>query len=201
MNECNDNEYRCTNGQSYKYIHQSLVRNGVCQCELEDQHWCEDEDFHIHYVRKNISFQTICDEFTEPIPITIEGQNETECEQWSCNNIYINCDSVWNCPHDEDDVGCDLSSTLNCFLDYHKCVSPHTNELICLPVNQANDGKINCLDATDESTLCREKYQVEFFNNFYCMGKSYQPCIHFHQLCEDSINCDHGDDERFCVKN
>ncbi|CAF4625660.1 unnamed protein product, partial [Rotaria sp. Silwood2] len=235
INECNDNEYRCTNGQcipqsffrddinthdcldgsdeiprivaqsdkSNKYIHQSLVKNEVCQCRVEGENWCEDEDFHTHYVRKNISFQTICDGFTELIPKIIEGQNETdetECEQWPCNNIYTRCDGLWNCPHGEDELGCDLSSTLNCFSDHHRCVSLHTNELISLPVKQANDGKIDCLGATDEPTLCQEKYQIEFSFNFYCINSSRQSCITFKNLCDKNTVCEHGDDETFCVK-
>ncbi|CAF4970062.1 unnamed protein product [Rotaria sp. Silwood1] len=186
------------------YLHQSLVRNDICECKLEDQHWCEDEDLHINYARKNISFQTICDGFTELIPITIEGQNETdetECEQWSCKNIYTPCDGLWNCPHGEDEVGCDLSSSLNCSSDCHKCVSPDTNELICLPVKQANDGKIDCLGATDEPTLCQEKYQVNFYYNFYCINSSPYKCIGHQSLCDNGAFCDHGDDEKFCVKN
>ncbi|CAF5128308.1 unnamed protein product, partial [Rotaria sp. Silwood1] len=116
----------------------------------------------IYTVRNNISFQTFCDGFTELIPITIEGQNETdetECEEWSCINIYTRCDGLWNCPHGEDDIGCDLFSTLNCSLNHYKCVSPHNNELVCLPAKQANDGKIDCLGATDEPTLYQEKYK------------------------------------------
>ncbi|CAF4405138.1 unnamed protein product, partial [Rotaria sp. Silwood2] len=236
INECNDNEYRCTNGQcipqsffrddsntsdcldgsdeipiifeqsykSNKYIHQSLFKNGYCECKFEGENWCEDEDFHIQYARKNISFQTICDGFTELIPIIIEGQNETdetECEQWSCINIYTRCDGLWNCPHGEDEVGCDLSSTLNCSLDHHRCVSLHTNELICLPVKQANDGKIDCLGATDEPTLCQKKYRVSLLDNFYCIHSRRHSCIDFQQLCNNIAFCDYEDDEKFCVKN
>ncbi|CAF3755523.1 unnamed protein product [Rotaria sp. Silwood1] len=156
------------------------------------------------YARKNISFQTICDGFTELIPIIIEGQNETdetECGQWSCNNIYTRCDGLWNCPHGEDEVGCDLSSTLNCSLDHHKCVSPYTNELICLPIKQANDGKIDCLGATDEPTLCQKKYQEEFSQNFYCINSYYESCIGVADLCDNYTICDYEDDEKFCVKN
>ncbi|CAF0926998.1 unnamed protein product [Rotaria sp. Silwood1] len=233
INECNDNEYRCTNGQcipqsffrddrntpdcldgsdeiSLNFEHSYKCNRGIpsfeCEekCKLEDQHWCEDEDLHINYARKNISFQTICDGFTELIPITIEGQNETdetECEQWSYKNIYTPCDGLWNCPHGEDEVGCDLSSSLNCSSDCHKCVSPDTNELICLPVKQANDGKIDCLGATDEPTLCQEKYQVNFYYNFYCINSSPYKCIGHQSLCDNGAFCDHGDDEKFCVKN
>ncbi|CAF4638104.1 unnamed protein product [Rotaria sp. Silwood2] len=187
------------------YIHQSLVQNGECECKLADQDWCEDEDFHIHYVRKNISFPTICDEFTELIPKAIDGQNETdetECEQWSCNNIYTRCDGLWNCPRGEDEIGCDVSSTLNCSADHHKCVSPDTTQLICLSIEKANDGKIDCLGATDEPTLCQTKYQVEFYDNFYCMRGNQKLCISSTELCDGYTFCDHdNDDEKFCVNN
>ncbi|CAF4660782.1 unnamed protein product, partial [Rotaria sp. Silwood2] len=75
-------------------------------------------------------------------PITIDEQNETdetECEQWSCNNIYTRCDGLWNCPRGEDEIGCDASSTLNCFSNHHKCVSSETNQLTCLSIDKAND--------------------------------------------------------------
>ncbi|CAF4679799.1 unnamed protein product, partial [Rotaria sp. Silwood1] len=142
--------------------------------------------------------------FIELSPIIIEEQNvtdEKECEQWSCINIYTRCDSLWNCPHGEDEIGCNLSSTLNYSLDHHKCVSLYTNELIWFPIKRANDGKIDCLGATDEPTLCQEKYRAIFYDNFYSINSSYHPCIYFQFLCNDFANCDHGDDERFCVKN
>ncbi|CAF4370898.1 unnamed protein product, partial [Rotaria sp. Silwood2] len=187
-----------------KYLHQSLVKNIDCDCSIEDEGWCEDENFLMQYARKNISFQTICDGFTELIPIIIEEQNETdetECEQWSCNNIYTHCDGLWNCPHGEDEVGCDLSSALNCSSDHHKCVSPHTNELICLPVNQGNDGKIDCLGATDEPKLCQRKNQISFYDNFYCINSSSVSCIDSSRLCNQGASCEHEDDEKFCIKN
>ncbi|CAF2656472.1 unnamed protein product [Rotaria sp. Silwood2] len=137
--------------------------------ELKGYNWCEDEYLNFQYVRKNISFQTICYGFTELLPITVEERDETECEQWSCNNIYTRCDGLWNCPHGEDEIGCNLSSILNCSSDQHICVSPHTNQLICLPMKKANYDKIDCLGATDEPTLCQErqyetKQQMKFFS-------------------------------------
>ncbi|CAF2569386.1 unnamed protein product [Rotaria sp. Silwood2] len=138
---------------SNKYIHRSYVYDGKCHCELFVSYWCEDEDFHRQYARKNISFQTICDGFTELFPITIEGQNqtdETECEHWSGNNIYTHCD------------------------DQHPCVSPDTNEIKCLPIKKANDGEIDFLGTTDEPRLCQEKYEGRFFKNFYCISGTSQ---------------------------
>ncbi|CAF3975438.1 unnamed protein product [Rotaria sp. Silwood2] len=187
-----------------KYIHQSLVKDGVCDCKLHNSKECEDEDFQIHYIRKNISFQTICDGFTELIPINIKEKNETdetECEQWPCNNIYTRCDGLWNCLNGEDEIGCDLSSTFNCSSNHHKCVSPHTNQLMCLPVTKANDGKIDCLGATDEPLLCQANYKIIFYSNFYCMNQSRVLCIDTKSLCDNHRRCPHGDDEKFCIKN
>ncbi|CAF4233983.1 unnamed protein product [Rotaria sordida] len=84
--------------------------------------------------RKHISFQIICDGFTELLPININGRNETEREQWPCNNIYTHCNGLWNCLNDEDELDCDLSSpsssSSNCSSDQHQCVSPDINQFI-----------------------------------------------------------------------
>ncbi|CAF4777463.1 unnamed protein product [Rotaria sp. Silwood2] len=82
INECNDNEYRCTNGQC---IPRSFFRDDdntpdcldgsdevlndartVKYCTKNDFDWCEDEDLNMYYIRNNISFPTICDGFAEP---------------------------------------------------------------------------------------------------------------------------------------
>ncbi|CAF1391214.1 unnamed protein product [Rotaria sordida] len=84
--------------------------------------------------KKHISFQIICDGFTELLPININGRNETEREQWPCNNIYTHCNGLWNCLNDEDELDCDLSSpsssSSNCSSDQHQCVSPDINQFI-----------------------------------------------------------------------
>ncbi|CAF4762782.1 unnamed protein product, partial [Rotaria sp. Silwood2] len=90
----------------------------------------------------NTSFQSICNGFIQLASINIEGKNETdetECQQWPCNNIQTRCDEIWHCPNGEGEIGCDLSPTLNCFKDHHKCVSSDTNQLICLSAKKAND--------------------------------------------------------------
>ncbi|CAF4548267.1 unnamed protein product [Rotaria sp. Silwood2] len=187
-----------------KYISQSIVQDKACDCKLENENFCEDEDFHIHYARKNISFQTICDGFTELIPITIDGQNETdetECEKWSCNNIYTSCDGLWNCPRGEDEIGCDILSTLNCSAYHHKCVLLDTNQLICLSIEKVNNGKVDCLGGTDEPTLCRQIFQDKLVDKFFCLRQNRRECILSAQLCDGEIICDHGDDEKFCQNN
>ncbi|CAF5074486.1 unnamed protein product, partial [Rotaria sp. Silwood1] len=250
MNECNDDEYRCRNGQcipqeffrddnqipdcldgsdiismlrygvidcdtakpsficeeliSNKYIEQYRFQNRHCDCLVQDYHFCEDEDLHIYFVRKNISFQTICDRFTELTPINITDKNETdetECEQWLCNNIYTRCDGLWNCPHGEDEIGCDLSATFNCPSGHHQCVSSLTNKFTCLPVDKANDNNIDCVGATDEPSLCQPKYEVYLYDNFYCRQSNVSGCYSNSIVCDASKDCDHRDDETFCVTN
>ncbi len=30
--------------------------------------------------------------------------DETDCEQWPCNNIYTRCNDFWNCPNSADEL-------------------------------------------------------------------------------------------------
>jgi hypothetical protein len=194
--------YRCQ--ASNKYIHQTLIRNLICDCGYTGDMWCDDENWGSFNFQKYISFQTICDGFVELLPLIINGQyqtDETECEQWECNNIYTRCDNIWNCPNGADEVGCPLPIPFNCSSNHHICVSPHTNQLMCLPIDKANDGKVDCLGATDEPTLCRRGFGTVQYGNFYCMNETFQSCIDDRRLCDGDIDCRHGDDEQFCEKN
>jgi hypothetical protein len=177
------------------YIHPSLVKNNKCDCKTNEPIWCEDESNNYNYIRRNISFQTICDGFIELIPVNIDGRNETECEQWECNNIYTHCNDVWNCQNGEDERNCISYSTLNCSLTHHLCVSPETNQFMCLSNEKINDGNPDCLGGIDEPTLCRRYSASE---HFYCRNQRSTPCIDQYRLCDGHNNCEYGDDEQFC---
>ncbi|CAF1279338.1 unnamed protein product [Adineta steineri] len=158
------------------------------------------------YTRKNISFQTICDGYTELYPVIIDRRNETdetECQQWPCDNIYTHCDGFYNCWNGADELGCNFSPLLNCPLHNHICVSPITNQFMCLPITKANDDKIDCLGAIDEQRLCRVKCShphILGFANFYCIYQNSGKCIDSKNLCNRQNDCDNGDDEQFCRK-
>ncbi|CAF1478440.1 unnamed protein product, partial [Adineta steineri] len=154
----------------------------------------EESDIKLQNFREHISFQTICDRSTELLPILTDGRNETdetECEHWFCNNIYTRCNGAWNCLNGADEINCDLpsSSILNYLLDHHKCVSPDTNQFIYLPINKADDGKVDCLGATDEPTLCHKQNAIIYWHGFYCMNQSLKPCIPDVQLCYSLFVC------------
>ena len=196
---------------SNKYIHQRLVKDDMCDCGYDyiDDVWCEDEDGYITYLKRNIIFQHICDGFIDLFPLNTTGRietDETECQQWECNNIYTRCNKIWNCPNGADEAGCNTSQLLNCSSNHHLCVLPNTNELICLSIIKINDGNIDCLGGTDEPQLCGPRIQSKppmsnILNSYYCMNYSPYLCISQSALCNGNNDCEHGDDEQFCTSN
>ncbi|CAF1121069.1 unnamed protein product [Adineta ricciae] len=155
----------------------------------------------LNYLKNNISFLTTCNGFTELLPITIFGKNhtdETDCEYWECNSIYTHCNDYWNCPNGADELHCNRSRLMNCPRNHHLCISMDDYKPMCLPIEKANDGVVHCFGGTDEQHLCRKDYEVEFPDNFYCMGTN-ASCVSSEKWCDGKINCLHGDDEQFCV--
>ena len=186
-----------------KSISLTSIENGQCDCGYMDNTWCEDENLNMNYIRRKISFQTICDGFIELAPISIDGRNETdetECERWLCDNVYTRCNGFWNCRNGEDEIGCQQPSSLLCSQDQHLCISNRTFELDCLSIDKVNEGHVDCIGATDERSLCYEKGAIVQMNNFYCKTNRSTECLRVYNLCDRENNCIYGDDERFCRK-
>ncbi|CAF1326178.1 unnamed protein product [Adineta ricciae] len=196
-----DKAYGCPNGddENESYNNSIILKEESLGIQRTYSYELKTE---LRYIRQHISFQTICDGFQELAPIDIDGQNqtdETQCEQWQCDNIYTRCDGLWNCLNGDDEIGCNSTfQQMNCSSDQHVCVSPHTNQLICISTVQANDGKEDCLGGIDEPALCRGMYHIDTIKEFHCWNESAGDCLESRSLCEGYPNCAYGDDEKFC---
>jgi hypothetical protein len=69
---------------------------------------------------------------------------------------------------------------------------------MCLPIEKANDGNIDCAGATDEPKLCRSKSHTTSNMNFHCKNQTIQPCISSRNLCYGAGQCMDRDDEQLC---
>ncbi|CAF1368478.1 unnamed protein product [Adineta ricciae] len=180
-----------------KYVLIWGFRPVQCSCvSIQDEICDEDKKYLSHLDWKVIPFEMTCNGLIDTIDS--EFTDETECEQWPCNNLYTHCDGLWNCPNGIDELNCDIHLPLNCSLNEHICVSSLTNQLICLPLNKINDNKIDCLGGIDEQKICRRNNSLTKYNNFRCINDQIKPCIDATHICDGQKNCLHGDDEQFC---
>ena len=150
---------------------------------------------------KDIQFGDICNRIPQTIPQLIDGlmhTDETECEQWKCNNTFTRCDQYWNCPNGEDELNCIFpwSSAEICSVDTFQCVSRVNYTMIRLPGRQVADGVMDCLGGADEQAVCREN--AEYFDSaaFLCYNET--KCLRPRDLCDQCVDCIFGDDQAFC---
>ena len=185
------------------FIHPSFYRDDKCDCSLiMDYGLCDDELEPSLFKKRHLSFQHICDQFTDMEPINIDGQietDETECEQWPCVNFNTYCDGKWNCPKGIDETGCSPSKILNCSENHHLCFSIIQNQFICLPFEKADDGYVDCIGGTDERMRCLYNSESTFKYNFYCFSMDYSHCPPDYRLCDWRSQCRNNEDEQFCT--
>ncbi|UJR16810.1 hypothetical protein I4U23_003709 [Adineta vaga] len=163
-----------------------------------------------------IHFPTLCDGFVENEYRTFDGTIETDesnCDQWLCDNQYTRCDGTWNCLNGIDEADCANALFSLCKADEHPCLSPYKAELFCLSINQSGNGIIDCLGATDERHICRKlDSQYHCWNhtdenillNSTITDLKQEKCIDLDELCDGKIDCPiHGDDEMgsLCQEN
>ncbi len=172
-----------------------------------------DDELHPHkrISQYLITFATICDGFQELKPILIDGKNETDetdCEEWSCNNTYTHCDGIWNCKNGADEIGC-TNYILTCPPLHHHCINRTTEQITCLPLSKANDGIIDCLGGLDEIWQCQslkhESCLYKWQDPYSCHYQSVQigfrcwndtKCIsRLSSWSEDRLYCPSGEDE------
>ena len=147
----------------------------------------------------DLRFHEICDRIVNILPVTIDGYNhsdESECEQWQCNNIYTRCDGFWNCPYGDDESNC---TGQLCPPHSLPCVSPKDNStLSCLPADRIDDGIVDCLGGSDERQYCltQAASNSPTIKDFRCWNST--KCIGSTDLCNNVKSCPFNDDEFFC---
>ena len=123
--------------------------------------------------------------------------DETNCENWICNNTYSRCDGFWFCPNGANEVDCKSS---NCPKRHHQCVFPNDPlEFSCLPIEKAGDHIDDSFGGLDE----RNKYSrtdtdgTMIYNYFHCRNdiRTYFRV----ELCNQKAECPLNDDEIFCT--
>ncbi|UJR12083.1 hypothetical protein I4U23_016261, partial [Adineta vaga] len=146
-----------------KLILKREVNDGYPHCMIERLIYTEDEPNLAIGDKHVLSFQTLCDGYTEIYENLTNNQlitDETECEYWECNNYYTQCDGIWNCPDGQDETDCPSNLKLKCPLNFHACISFVTKQMICLPIEKINNGIIDCYDTFDEPNLCPSDQEV-----------------------------------------
>jgi hypothetical protein len=156
--------FRCTSEN--KCISNIILRDGtITHCsQVEDE-------MKPHQI--TLYYQNLCNGYTHMVPILIDGQNETDetnCEQWPCDNQYTRCDGAWTCRNGADEVNCNRLS--KCYPDHHECISPIDFEVMCLPINRSGDGKMDCLGGTDERPACLSLPSDNRYYNYRCWNET-----------------------------
>ncbi|CAF1347871.1 unnamed protein product, partial [Adineta ricciae] len=211
-------DYRCENEfvtQSCVFERHSLISELIFsskdeslsnECWSAFQYYLDENEYKtLVQIQTAIYFLAICDDVQELRAIEIDGQNhtdETECQQWKCDNIYTRCDGIWNCLDGRDEIECDsLPVLFNCSSEYRICVTQKTFEFTCLSKHKLNDGKVDCLGGTDEPKACEVEVKYFMRRGFNCMINDTPNCLETYELCDEKKDCSFGDDEQFCLQN
>ncbi|CAF0733758.1 unnamed protein product [Adineta steineri] len=146
----------------------------------------------------NIPFQHFCNGINQSTYYDNFRQyynDEFECDEWLCNNMYSRCDGYWACKDGRDEDNCGHGK---CHSGTQACIDPSNFTVICLPHTRVNDGEYDCLGASDEQHECQRFYPPsEVPKRFRCLKDI--TCLLPSQLCNNKTDCPLDDeDEKFC---
>ena len=186
----------CT--MSNKCVSRKLFFNGRCDCFT--QNICEDELFSAAHPRLHISFPHICNRILQFELTSLDGKSEndeSDCAQWPCHNIYTHCNGILDCADGIDELDCHPPSLINCSSPSFVCFSYLTTNYTCLSPEKINDGNIDCIGAVDEPEPCVILSVSRFKSRFFCKSQQ-STCFGRRMLCIDDLPCLNDDITRFC---
>ena len=104
------------------------IGNGLYECiDGSDEHIGSKKDFN-----KTEPYSTICNDLPSQHYVSSMYLQEG-CKWWPCDNPYVHCDKIWDCPNGADELNCPDTT---CFSNEHICRNKYLNSSYCLPVNQ-----------------------------------------------------------------
>ncbi|CAF4320824.1 unnamed protein product [Rotaria sp. Silwood2] len=186
----NKNRFRCSSQN--KCIQSWLVLNGIRDCiNGEDEFEYNRRGRHVL-----VAFTYICDGFIDSVMTTDNGHvetNETNCEDWQCDNHYTHCNGVWNCANGADEIACER---FRCAPNEHPCISSRTYKPICLPLPQAGNDQIDCLGSFDERSYCRKRQPMMPQERYRCQND--RECTRARLVCRFLEYCPNEDRQGIC---
>ena len=192
-----DTRFTCTIDKKVVCLKLDRLNDGKVDCDDGSD---EPNDPNSNLARRNI-FPKLCDGYLDLKPILLNGENmtdESQCNEFPCNNSYTRCDGLWNCPDGADEVNCEQPAM--CPQLHHLCISKTSGDLTCLSIRKVNDGIIDCEGGIDERQLCRQQCPPHVNCGYYCQNTN--KCISSYFACFNPPTCpfQNGTQPKFCER-
>ncbi|CAF0752094.1 unnamed protein product [Adineta steineri] len=173
--------FQCPNE---KQCRSPLFSKSICSSSIQINH-------------DDIPFYKICDRIMDFPMMAIDGRNhsdETDCEDWQCNNIYTRCDGFRNCLNGKDEEKCTQPINIKHILF---CISPHNYPMKCLPADQVSGGAVDCFRGSfvEFNRLIVPNITFQMYK-FRCWNDT--KCIEDANLCNANEDCPMYDNVLFC---
>ncbi|CAF0767234.1 unnamed protein product [Adineta steineri] len=185
-------ELSCSLNQTFQF---QCPNEKQCRSPLFPKSICS-SPMQINY--DDIPFYEICDRIKDSPVVLIGGRNhsdETDCEDWQCNNINTRCDGFRNCVNGEDEENCTQSIDIEHILF---CISPHNYTMQCLPADQVSGEAVDCFRASFDDFKYLIVANITFqMYKFRCWIDT--ECIEDENLCNANEDCPMYDNELLCL--